>query len=421
MLQKLMLRAESEQELCGSLILSSDKIDEVAGIINSKHFLSERFRHLYEVMLQLRKDGKATSPDLIWMNCDQTILEIDDLVKAMESVHNSAWTVEHAQHVKRAYRCREFARLISEQVDSLESGIVRVDEMIDGVASGIETIINDEIATPARTFREIVSELSTRQSFPGITTGINGLDAKLTGDGWQPGQLVVLGARPSVGKTAMMTGFALAASLNRVGATYFSFEMGDTEIADRIIRQHGLHLNDELDCERASELDIDLRDCGGWTIEKLEAAIRQAHRKEHRTLFIIDYIGLIASSNKKRDRWQEIGDMTRTLKCLARALKVTIVAAQQFNRAVDARASRTPLMSDFRESGNIEQDADILLGLERETREIDGMAPPTEAKLHIMKQRNGATGEVLLEYIPGRTLFRDREAASFDGDGSWST
>lgn len=414
MLTKLLLTQESELEVCGSLMLSTIQLDEVATFLEPVHFFSDTCREIYQTILKLHRDGAPTGADVVFKHVDQTIVEVNDLLTAMEKVNDASFVVEHARAVVRAFRTRSLAKLIVDQTEPLESGIKAIDEAIEGIASGAERIINGNVDTPARSMREIIAELSIRDDRVGITTGIVGLDRKLAGEGWRAGQLVVVGARPSVGKTALMTGLALAASLNGHRSTYLSFEMGDTEIADRIIRQHDLRLSDELDCERACELNVDIRDCAGWTIEKIEAAIRQAARRDGTKLFLIDYLGLISSSNKKRERWQEIGDMTRVLKCLARSLDVTIVAAQQFNRAVEARSSRMPLMSDFRESGNIEQDADILIGIERETRP-NQETPVTEAKLHIMKQRNGATGEVLLEYLPERTLFRDRDIPSFEG------
>lgn len=417
MLQSLMLRAESELEVNGSLMLSTERIDEVCLILEPMHFLSEQQKVIFETIVQLHCDGKQTSADVVFQNCDQTIVTPDDLNSAMASVINSQSVMDHARSVVNAWKCREFAKHAAEVVEACSVGISRIDDTIASAALKLESLVNGTKRVEKRDFRKIVVELAACESLHGVTTGIVALDRMLKGEGWLPGQFVVIGARPGVGKTGLMTGLALAAERNGVRTTYLSFEMRDLEIADRIIRQSGLNLSDEIDFERAAEFNFDLRDSSGWTIEKIVSAIRQAARKDGRRVFFIDYIGLIQSSNRKVDRWLEIGNITRELKMLSQSLQITIIAAQQFSRAVANRASSRPLMSDFRESGNIEQDADILLGIERETSQSENAERRfDEAVLHVMKQRNGVTGEVPLSFLAERTLFKDREQPSWGHD-----
>jgi replicative DNA helicase len=417
MLQSLILRAESEKEVNGSLLLSTEQLDEVCLILEPKHFLSEQQRLIFETITTLHRDGKETSADVVFRHCDQTIITPNDLHEAMESVINSHSVVEHACGVVNAWKCREFAKHISFVAESCNVGIARIDDAITEAASKLESLVANQTANSRRTFKEIVVELASSGTPVGTSTGIQSLDRMLNGGGWLPGQFVVIGARPGVGKTGLMTGLALAAERNGVRTTYLSFEMRDREIADRLVRQSGLNLCDEIDLERAAEFQFDLRDSSGWTIEKIVSAIRQVARKEDRKIVFVDYIGLIQSSNRKRERWQEIGDITRELKCLSQSLQITIIAAQQFSRAVANRASSRPLMSDFRESGNIEQDADILLGIERETFQGDNAERNSDdAILHVMKQRNGVTCEIPLTFHAERTLFKDRDQPSWSGD-----
>jgi len=265
------------------------------------------------------------------------------------------------------------------------------------------------------------------QGFHGAwPTGLGNLDAAING-GLRPGALYVVGARPGQGKSALVLSAAMHMAKERPTG-FFSLEMGRSEIYDRMtaamcdVPMHAL-LNPqqhELDWERvaagveeAAHLKLCLCDRGGLNINEVRQMARKLHQTRGLQVLVLDYVGLLAPSSaslKRKDcRAQQIEEATRGLKALAKELGIAVLALAQLNRNVEGRTSRRPQLSDLRDSGSIEQDADVVMGLHRAALDNPDLqeSHAAYAELMVLKNRQGPTGRVHLHYTASRVLFSD--------------
>ena len=235
-----------------------------------------------------------------------------------------------------------------------------------------------------------------------LPTGIPMLDIGLR-DGVRRGQFVVVGARPSVGKSALCGQMAIGIAQRDHSVVYLSCEMSNNEMVARWLNQTGMRPSDEMDREQFGLIPIRSIEASGWTIDRVEAEAKILHRRGNLDVLVIDYLGLIRPSDTRVNRVEQISDITRRLKILAMNLDICVIAAHQFNRAKEGREGARPKMSDFRDSGSIEQDADILIGLHRDLTP----GQQSEAWLYVMKQRGGETSDLRFEFDGPRTKFKE--------------
>lgn len=407
-------RGESEWCVCGSILCSSDAIDEITAVIGTEMIFDRRCQHLVEVAIAAHRQGKPTTYDILWHDLNREIVTADDLAKMMEAVPHAAHAAYYAKTVRECWLIRELAaKVVDSHAKIAETGSV-VEDVLMELVSGIErlqcySVAGDEIVS----FGEVLERLPREQEEQDtgrIPTGISTLDMLIKHGGWAPGQLIVVGARPGGGKSSLLTTFGLAAVRNGYPATVLSYEMTPDEIGERIEVQGSFSRHDEVSRMMAMELPFKLCNSGAWNIDKVEAEIRRQVAKNGIKLVLLDYIGLIPMRPRERvEKHIHVGNVTRILKQLAMRLQITIIAAQQLNRAVESRASKAPLMSDFRDSGSVEQDADILIGIESKDAAEEGQfnADVMKSILHVMKQRNGPRGNVTVEYAASSFLFRD--------------
>lgn len=245
-----------------------------------------------------------------------------------------------------------------------------------------------------------------------IATGLSDLNALLDG-GFVPGQLVIDGARPSVGKTAFSSGLALSAARAGVPVLFLSLEMTGREMTKRIQRQFGITQLDHVDGQnRLAALPLFVREAAGWSIDQVECEARRYARRHNVEVLFVDYLSLVRPRDARLPRHEQVADISRSLKLLAMKTGLVVVAAQQLSREIEHRKDRRPLYSDFRESGSIEQDADVLIGIDRPVRPDEGDI--TKGRLFLMKSRNGPTGNLDMEFDPERTLFSQPGLPSFN-------
>ena len=288
-----------------------------------------------------------------------------------------------------------------------------------GELRSIEAVLHDELAKLERVSREGVSITGTPSGFKDIDD--------LTG-GFQPGNLIVLAARPAMGKSALATNIAQKAAVDYSrGVALFSLEMSETELAQRFIAAEAKLNGDDLRKGRvrpdrwpkvvkateklyAAPLFID--DSSDMGVMELRAKARRLHSRQPLGLVIVDYLQLMRPEPGADSRVEQIGQISRGLKLLARELNIPVIAVSQLSRAVESRPDKRPLLSDLRESGQIEQDADLVMFIYRDEYYNEESDQQGIAEVHLAKHRNGPTDTVKLSFLKRYAKFADLAPAS---------
>jgi len=273
-----------------------------------------------------------------------------------------------------------------------------------------------------KTFQHLSSIKSSSKGVTGVSSSFKSLD-KLT-SGFQPGDLVILAARPSMGKTSFALNVAINAARNGASVGIFSLEMSAEQLTLRLLStesgiDHQKIRNATISSEEWIELThvaaelgdkkLFIDDTAGLNIMELRAKARKLKMKHDINLLVVDYLQLLHSTRKHESRHLEVSEISRFLKALAKELQVPIIALSQLSRAVDSRTDKRPMLSDLRESGAIEQDADVIMFLYRDVVYNSETEHPDLSELIIGKQRNGPTGTVPLRFVRELTKFEDLE------------
>jgi len=423
---------DAEMALLGSMMMSRDAIAEIIGIVgrgDSGWFYLPVHQKLFEVLLDLYDDpGKAI--DLIVV-CDE--LRRRDLfdfvggqeymIQLAESFGEWANAEYYARIVRDRGMLRDLIRCASEITDQAYAGMDDAKDILDRAEQKIFEVTERRVSGQAVEIREIITRLAQQLRdgirHDGLDTGFTKLD-DMTG-GLRPGDLVILAGRPSMGKTALGLTMArnMALDAGRPIA-FFSMEMSCEQLGERLacadagvdlgrLRRRTLseqdHRNLQDVAHRFESARLFLDDTPGMTIMELRSKARRMRKRFGVEAVFADYLQLMHTPNAE-SRQVEIATISRGLKSLARELKIPVIALSQLNRMPEGRADKKPLMSDLRESGAIEQDADVVLLIHREEyyhpekEETQGLA-----ELLIAKQRNGPTGKVELTFDSKLTRF----------------
>lgn len=425
----------AEQNVLGSLLLDSDLIGDVMDVIHhEEEFYNEAHREIYRTIKRLFGDGKTV--DLITVSDDLTknqlldavggfeyLTELSDVGTLISNVSNHAKII-HEKHMLR--------RLIRASTEIVEKGYESVDaeELIETAESSIFEISQNrnkkgfqEISDVLQvTYDKIVMLHDDPAALTGISTGFDALDEKT--NGLQRSDLVLIAARPSMGKTAFALNLCqFAAVKEKRSVAIFSLEMAADQLAQRLlaaqslvsigdIRTGNIEDDDWIKLARSSaqlaESKIFIDDTPGITIAEVRSKCRRLKMNHGLDFIMIDYIQLMSGGGKTENRQQEISTISRSLKEIAREMNCPVIALSQLSRASELRADHRPILSDLRESGAIEQDADIVMFLYRD----EYYNPDTvDEKLKgigeviIAKQRNGETGKVYLAWLGKYTKF----------------
>jgi replicative DNA helicase len=271
-----------------------------------------------------------------------------------------------------------------------------------------------------KTFQHLSDIKSNAGGLTGVSSGFEKLD-KMT-SGFQPGDLIILAARPSMGKTALSLNIAAHAAAQGVTVGVFSLEMSaeqltlrllstESAIAHHNIRNATITSDEWVEltnvAARIAQMKLFIDDTAGLDIMSLRAKARQLKKQADVKFLVIDYLQLLHSGKRHENRHQEVSEISRSLKALAKELQLPIIALSQLSRAVDSRMDKRPMLSDLRESGAIEQDADVIMFLYRDVVYNPDTEQPARAELIIGKQRNGPTGMVPLTFLKELTKFED--------------
>ncbi len=423
---------DAEQSVLGAMLASKEAIANVLEILQPDDFYKPAHTEIYEAILQLFSRGDA--PDAV------TIAEELNRRDTLEAVGGKPYILGLLEAYPTASSASRYARIVDEHarlrhlVDAgnqvQEIGFA-IPEDVNGAIDQAEEIIykvadrrlRDHIQPIKPLLTESMLEIETLydrgESVTGLATGFPDLDEMTSG--FQPANLIIVAARPSMGKSALMGDFALQAA-NRMGkpVVLFNLEMSRHELVKRFlasearvdaqrIAKGSLQEQDwtrlSAAVGRLAEAPIFIDDSPNITLMEMRAKCRRLKSKHGLGLVIIDYLQLMQSPRKSENRQQEVSEISRNLKILARELEVPVICASQLNRGVEYRADKRPLLGDLRESGSIEQDSDIVMFIYRDEVYNQDSEARGEAELIIAKHRNGPTGTVRLAFMNQYTKF----------------
>jgi len=429
---------EAEEAVLGSIMIDHEAILHVAAYLKVEHFYIVKHQWIYEAMQRLQ--ARQSAIDLLTLQGEmQAMGRLDEIggvsflaqltnaVPTALNVEAYAHTVEqHAARRRMIAAASEIARLAYDQTQQIEEIIEKSEAAVFGVSEAHGANQMTPIRPVVSSFFERIEYLNEHRDEPlGIPTGFHDLD-KLTA-GMQRGDLVIVAARPGVGKTSLMLNLAYTAAMKyKQRVALFSLEMGNEQLVQRFVASETgidsqrLRRGDLKEDEwgaltrvsmRMSDMQMFLDDSPSLTPLDLRVKARRVYQEHGLDMIILDYLQLMQGENSNGrgmdNRVQEISYISRALKQIARELNVPLIAGSQLSRLVEQRADKRPMLSDLRESGSIEQDADIVMFIYRD----EVYNPDTElkniAEISIQKNRNGPTGKINLYFDNKLTSFKN--------------
>ena len=436
---------EAERSVLGCLLLDKDAIVKIADLITQDDFYHDHHKFIFEVVTELF--NKSQPIDLVTVATSLQAnkkLELiggpEFLAELQNEVPTSTHIFQYAQIVKHRSTLRNLIKA-GQEVTALGYNTEKnVNELLESAEKRIFAIsqqfirdrfvpIKDILIKSYEKFCEIAEnpELAGKDRIP---TGLKDIDRVLNG-GFSPSDLIILAARPSMGKTALALKMAQHAAIREgkhVGI--ISLEMSKEQIVERMftseleIDSWKLHKGklDERDFEKMgpvidklSNAPIFVDDSMGSTISELRAKARRLQMEYGLDLLIIDYLQLMSGGAKSFNRVQEISEISRNLKEIARELHIPVIALSQLSRAVESRPDKRPILSDLRDSGSIEQDADAVLMLYRDDYYNEDSETPNQLEVNVIKHRNGAVRRVVIEFDRKKMKFADLAQDSQSG------
>ena len=452
---------EAEQALLGSILVNNDIIDEISNTIKSYIFFDPAHIKIYDVILNLNNRGMIANPITLknFFEKDNMLNEVggtEYLVKLTRFSSSSKQAVDYAKIIHEMYLRRQLI-LISDKLSSETLNASSKEQNAESIIEGTEKSLFDlaERGSFSQSFIQFNKALDQTiqmatlamqndQGIVGVPTGLNELDEKL--GGLHKSDLIILAGRPSMGKTALATNIAYNAAQNilkrqeKSSIAFFSLEMSSEQLSTRILSEQARIRSDDIRRGKVTEEEINryietsrniynlplyIDETPAITIATLSNRARRIKRLNGLSLVVVDYIQLMRSSSNKNDgRVQEISEITQGLKALAKELSVPVLALSQLSRAVEQRDDKQPQLADLRESGSIEQDADVVMFVYREAYYLERKQPKLGSIEHaewqskmndvngladiiLGKQRHGPTGTIKVEFEGIYTKFKD--------------
>lgn len=431
---------EAEGSVIGAMLIDNEAIMIASEIITGDDFYQKQMGSVYDTMVELYNEGKPVEPVILHTSLrekgmPEEICGIDQILRWMNQVPTSANIKYYAEIVKEKSVTRRLIRVTEDIANKGYTGAEKLEDILADAEKSVFDLAQRGGGAEFVPIRQVVINVMkkidaasrTRGRVTGLETGFMDLDYKTSG--LQPSDLVLIAARPSMGKTAFVLNLAQHMAFKRNHAVaIFSLEMSKEQLVNRMLSLESHvdaqkirtgRLNDEEWMNLVegsanianSRLIID--DTPGISLAAMRSKCRKLKMEHDIQIVIIDYLQLMSgnSSSNSASRQQEISDISRGLKALARELNVPVVALSQLSRAVEQRPDHRPMLSDLRESGAIEQDADVVMFLYREgyyNRDLSE-AEQRVAEVIIAKQRNGPIGTVNLLWMPELTKFSDMD------------
>lgn len=432
---------EAEQSVVGSMLIDIEAILAASEILRGEDFYHRQYGILFDTMVELNNERKPV--DLVTLqerlkekDVPSELYGLDFMRELINAVPTSANIRQYAQIVREKAVLRSIIKTNENIANMCYMGKDRTEDILEETERRIFELVKNRNAgsyTPIdavvlETLERISAAAKNRGSITGIPTGFKDLDYMLSG--LQPSDFVLIAARPSMGKTAFVLNIANTVAVKEgITTAVFSLEMANVQLVNRMLslqsgvdadklRKGHLEGNDwgrlieGADEIAKSKLIID--DTPGISVGELRSKCRKLKLERNLGLVIIDYLQLMSGSARTDSRQQEISDISRSLKALARELQAPVVALSQLSRAVEQRPDHRPMLSDLRESGAIEQDADVVMFLYRDDYYNKDTEQKGVAEVIIAKQRNGPVGTVNLAWIASQTKFAD---LAYKGNG----
>jgi len=436
---------EAEVSVLGAILLSEQALDGLLIDVKLKpeDFYRERHRQIFRAMIRLKEKAEPEPVDALTV-CDELTRSGE-----LEEAGGTAYVHSLPTLVPAAANARHYGRIVKEHamlrrlldttrgiqedvygfagephelLERAEASLYKIaHDDRSGDVRTIEAVLHDELAKLEKVSREGVAVTGTPSGFKDID--------ELTG-GFQPGNLIVLAARPAMGKSALVTNIAQNAAVDHGHAVaMFSLEMSETELAQRFIAAEAKLNGDDLRkgrvrpdrwpkvlkaTEKLAAAPLFIDDSSDLGVMELRAKARRLHARQDLGLVIVDYLQLMRPEPGADSRVEQVGQISRGLKLLARELNIPVIAVSQLSRAVESRPDKRPLLSDLRESGNIEQDSDLVMFIYRDEYYNDSTDEPGVAEVKVAKHRNGPVGTVKLTFLERypkfANLYRERSS-----------
>ena len=445
-----------ERAVLSSILFNPEELEDVLGVLKPKDFYLPAHKKIFEIMVKLHNDDMPIDEEFIRKRVDSKDVD-DSILLEILSANPITNTLAYVKEIKDGAVKRELASLATTIKKVAIEEEVSANEALDTIQSELYKISTNSATSELKDMHTITGDtLSYIEKMKklggahliGETTGFMALDKRTTG--FNEGDLIIIAARPAMGKTALVLNMALKNVEQGKGVIFFSLEMPAEQLMLRMLAaktsiplqnlrkgdlddQQWSNLSGAFDDLNSKKLFVD--DGGSININQLRARVRKLAQNEANNikLVIIDYLQLMQGTGNK-DRHQEVSEISRGLKMLAREMKIPIIALSQLNRGLENRPDKRPMLSDLRESGAIEQDADIIMFVyrddvykEREEARKEKEAkdkgedykskfinkPVEEAEVIIGKQRNGPIGTVKLDFQKALTRFVDKESDNF--------
>ena len=424
---------DAEKSVLGAVLIDSTSINLVAEFLKAEHFYAREHQLIYGAMITLFEkqqpiDVVTIQDELKKTDSLKQIGGKNYLSDLINAVPTSAYIEQYGRIVKNHFVKRKLIQMSSRLVEKSFDTKGDVKKLLDDAETEIFALSQEHLHRDFIELKEVLAESFERleefvkkgSHLRGVSTGFIDLDTKLAG--MQDSNLLILAARPGIGKTTMALNIALqAATKNKTPVGFFSLEMSKEELVDRLLvgqadidawrlKTGRLSEDDYKRLTEAmgdlSEAPIFIDDTPGSSILEMRTKARKLMMEKGIKLLIVDYLQLIDAGKRFDSRVNEVSFVSQNLKNLARELKIPVLALSQLSRAVEQRGTRKPQLSDLRDSGGIEQDADVVmfLYLEQETEDILDQNKKI-VKLYIAKHRNGATGEMDLMFRGDRVKF----------------
>ena len=429
---------EAEQSVIGAMLLDQEAIITASEILVAEDFYNPQFKTLYHAMIVLYQEGKPA--DLVTLQnklkeqeVPAELCSVEFISGIISSVPTSANIKYYADIVKEKSVLRRLIRVSESITNECYQDTENLDQLLEQTEKQIFDVVQNRSTSdfvPIRqvaleTLESIQNAAKTVGAVTGISTGFYDLDARTAG--LQKSDLILIAARPSMGKTAFVLNIAETVAIkNNVSTAIFSLEMSRVQLAKRLIS-----MNSKVDSQHIrvgnladeewgkltestillGESSLVIDDTPGISIAQLRSKCRKLKLENDLGLVIIDYLQLMSGSGSRKNesRQQEISDISRSLKALAREIDCPVIALSQLSRAVESREDKRPMLSDLRESGAIEQDADVVMFIYRDEYYHKDSEEKGVTEIIIGKQRNGPTCTIKLKWLAEYTKFANLE------------
>lgn len=436
---------DAERALLGSVMIKPEAIHDISDLINDDSFYVEKHRMIFRVMLEL--SARREPIDLLSVSARlNEKKQLDDvganayLAELVSFVPSASNAKHYAEIIRRKYILRNLisaADFVAELGYSEQDDIDSVLESAEKRVLSVSTLGSSQSYQTLRDTLDLVWENldnlhNKNHVLRGIPTGFSGLDSKLAG--LQRQDLVILAARPSMGKTALALDIARQTALaHQTPVCIFSLEMNAQQLVDRMLAAEARvdswklrtgQINSDEEFERIrdslgrlAQAPIFIDDQAANTMVKMRSVARRVKAEHGLGLIIVDYLQLMAPSRTYDSMVNQVTEISRSLKALAKEMDVPVLALSQLSRAVEQRRDR-PRLSDLRDSGSIEQDADVVMFIHREDKMNKDSDRPNVAEILIEKHRNGPTGKVELYFDEKQTTFLAIDSGNYDTAGT---